>query len=278
MDPKPIKYDHSKHAALSAVLPFSYFSSPVYLDFFGFIREENGEQAICWHDPETNTYPRIFPPEDKTKLQNIIISRATQGDIDTIEKEKIPILEKTLAHHEYYYQTKTLLSNRGKMGQRIRQFKKENPNHKILSAYDPKKILSFYQKWKLAKPREDQSINFFAYHLNNLKKYITKEIYVEIKGELAGFAWGAKHPQNGCWVGLQLKAIYDFNGLSRLLHQERAKLFANEPFLTLGPESDNLGIKQFKEELGPSEIKEYFYIQTGTKSLPKITKTDTIFS
>lgn len=54
-------------------------------------------------------------------------------------------------------------------------------------------------------------------------------------------------------------------GLSRFLHSERAKLFANYAKFTLGTGAGDPGIESYKKELGPSREEEYFYLLTGGK-------------
>ena len=70
-----------------------------------------------------------------------------------------------------------------------------------------------------------------------------------VNDKLVGLAWGMEH-QSGNWMGLQLKANYKFKGLSRFLHHERSKLFADKKLFTLGTGAQDEGIIQFKRELG----------------------------
>lgn len=104
--------------------------------------------------------------------------------------------------------------------------------------------------------------------MDNLKKYQVKQVYVIVNKKLIGFAWGLKH-SSGNWIGLQLKVKYRYKGLSRFLHQERAKLFSRYELFTLGAGAQEPGIIQFKKELGPTEEREYFYVLTGKKKLNK---------
>jgi hypothetical protein len=108
----------------------------------------------------------------------------------------------------------------------------------------------------------DESGDSFLYCVSNLKKYKVKQLYVEVDGKLAGLAFAVEH-SSGNWVGLHLKVDYSYKGLSRFLHNERAKLFSDKKLFTLGTSGYDLGIAQFKSELGPSHVIHYSYVLTG---------------
>lgn len=98
----------------------------------------------------------------------------------------------------------------------------------------------------------------------HLDYYQIRQSYVEVDGELVGFAWGVEVPGRG-WVGLHLKVDYRFAGLSRFLHVERAKQFSGIDEFTLGTGAQVSGIEEYKRELHPSREVHYFYILTGER-------------
>jgi len=58
---------------------------------------------------------------------------------------------------------------------------------------------------------------------------------------------------------------YQYKGLSRFLHHERAKIFEQYAEFSLGTGVQDKGIDKYKEELSPSYKKAYSYLLTGDK-------------
>ncbi len=262
------KFDSNKHSDYIKDLPFSYFSAGVYLDFVGYTFERNGEHLIVWQDLVfPHDFPSVFLPQNKLNWLNTSTAFVTPEQIKSIEAENIEIKFTNPGGQEYFYKTEGLLNPKGKIGQRIRQFEKSY-KYKVLNSYPTEKIKEFFEFWK--GQREHNSLTFdegnehFLSLLDQLQKYPIKQVYVEIDDKLVGLAWGIKH-QSGNWVGLHLKVNYEYKGLSRFLHQERAKLFKDCELFTLGTGSHDPGITQFKEELGPFLVKDYSYVLTGNK-------------
>ncbi len=262
------KFNSQKHSEYIKDLPFSYFSSIPYLDFMAYSFERNNEHLIVWQDIiYPHDFPSIFLPRNKSNWVNVSVAFVMPEEIEKIKSEKIEIKFTNTVVQEYFYKTDTLLNPKGKLGQRIRQFEK-NYEYKIYNSYPLDKVNNFFEFWK--RQREHDSLTFeegekhFVFLLDKLDQYDIKQVYIEVGGNLVGLAWGVKH-QSGNWVGLHLKVNYEYKGLSRFLHQERAKLFKDYKLFTLGTGSHDSGITQFKEELGPSLIIDYQYVLTGDK-------------
>lgn len=258
------KFTLSKHTAIADKLPFSYFSAYICLDFSAQILVRNGEEIIVEQDMYyKHEFPALFLPQNPLNWERCSITFATDEDKKRIQENHSILIDK-VSGEEYFYKTDSLIHPVGSTLRRIEQFKK-NIFH-ISNLYPKEKILQFYDFWKSQKERLadtfDDSEQFFLFCLENLDTYDVKQVYVQIDGQLVGFAWGVKHQKDG-WVGLHLKVNYEVKGLSRFLHQERAKMFSDRELCTLGTGAHEAGISQFKEELGPVSIQKYSYILTG---------------
>lgn len=263
------KFNSQKHKKLLASLPFAYAATAIYLDFTAYTFKRNNEDLIVWQDLlYPNEFPCIFLPQKKSNWQFCSIALATYEDIKKIEKESIAISIKKLITEEYYYNTQKFLEPRGKLKNRIKQFEK-NYQYKISHRISKKKIVEFYNSWKKQRKHQsltfDESENFFYFCVKNLKKYDVQQVYVIVDNKLVGFAWGVAMPRHKGWVGLHLKVDYRYKGLSRFLHQQRAKLFSQYELFTLGTSAHDPGIQTYKNELGPDLIKQYYYLLTENK-------------
>ncbi|MCX6713815.1 MAG: hypothetical protein NTV48_01785 [Candidatus Vogelbacteria bacterium] len=238
----------------------------------GYILNRNDELILATQDIFYNhEFPAIFLPKKSSNWQEASITVTTEEDVKKLKKKGLEIIIQKSLGSEFFYKTKTLLNPVSDTKRRIEQFDK-NYQHKIYHSFSKDKIKDFYYKWKKQKKRKNDNFadaeSFFFFCLDNLKKYKIKQVYITVNDKLVGFAWGLKH-QSGNWVGLQLKAIYRFKGLSRFLHHQRAKLFADKDLFTLGTGAQEPGIIQFKKELGPFQEKNYYYVLTGKKKLRK---------
>ena len=261
------KFKSKIHRDYSKFLPFSYFSSYIYLDFAAFTFEIRGENEIVWQDLIfPHDFPSIFLPKHKEIWTNCSIALATKNDIENIKKEKIEILVKKPMGAEYFYKTKDFTQPQGALKNKINRFT-NNYKFRLKTKYNKNEVLKFYDFWKKQRKHEsltlDESEEFFQFCLSSLGKYGIRQVYVEVDDRLAGFAWGIKHRDN--WIGLHLKVDYQYKGLSRFLHSERAKLFSDTKEFTLGTGASDSGIESYKKELGPSREEEYFYLLTGGK-------------
>lgn len=261
------KFISEKYSELRQKMPFSYVSSMPYLDFCAYVFERNGEQLIVWQDLVCpNDFPSIFMPKNKKNWVHCSVAFATNEDIEAVRMENIEVLLVVPMGKEYYYNTKELLSSRGSFKNRVNKFE-SSYGYELRYTAEKKEIAEFYDFWKSQREHEsitfNESESFFNFCLDNLNKYDIKQVYVEIDGKLVGLAWGVEFAGSSNWVGLHLKVSYKFQGLSRFLHQERAKMFDDKKEFTLGTGARDKGIESYKQELGPARTQEYYYLLTG---------------
>lgn len=262
------KFLSSKHEELIGSLPFSYFSTNLYLDFSAYILERNGEQIIVWQDEiYPHEFPAIFLPRNKENWLHTSTTFVTLKDVEKLNNENIEIIINKPTGTEFFYNSADFINPTGELKTKINRFK-DNYAFEIKNKYSKDKILEFYNFWKDQRIHESitfgESEEFFMYCLDNLDKYNIKQVYVESEGKLIGLAFGMIHTKGG-WVGLHLKVDYSYKGLSRFLHHERSKLFSDRLEFTLGTDAHDVGIGNYKEELGPKHKEVYFYVLTGDK-------------
>lgn len=263
------KFASDRHSELQKGLPFSYFSTRPYLDFAAYTFERNGESLLVWQDTlYPNEFPCIFMPKKKENWVRCSTAFATQEDITNIKKGNIEILMSKPMGAEFFYATDEFVEPKGDLKNRVNKFRSSYV-YSLASESNKAKIIEFYNFWKSQKEHEsitfEESEEFFQFCLDNLNKYDIKQAYVEIDGRMAGLAWGIACENSDQWVGLHLKVDYQYKGLSRFLHHERARMFADRKEFSLGTGAHDKGIDKFKEELGPAYKKEYHYLLTGEK-------------
>jgi len=264
------KFDSRKHKYPSGNVPFSYMTLPLYWDFCAYTFERNGENLIVCQDIfYPHDFPSFFLPREKKNWERLTITFGTLADLEKIKSEKIKILARNSGGTEYYYRTADLLNPNKKIRNRISQFHRLYAS-KVLNVYPLEKIREFFYFWEGQRQRKEstftevESRDLFFFCLDNLQRYNIRQVYVEVGGRLVGLAWGVPFDDNH-WVGLHLKVDYSVKGLSRFLHQERAKLFSDFEEFTLGTGCFEKGIEQYKQELGPVIEIKYSYIATGDK-------------
>ncbi len=263
------KFDSKKYSDLANSLPFSYSSTDVYLDFSAQILERNGEKLIVQQDILfPNDFPSLFLPNKKENWINASILLATEEDKKKIKDEDLEILVEKKVGTEFFYNTTDFIDPKGDLKKKVNSFI-NNYSFEIKNNYSKDKILEFYNFWKNQREHEsitfESSEEFFIFCLENLDKYEIKQVYVEIDGKLVGFAWGINFRDG--WVGLHLKVNYEYKGLSRFLHFKRAELFKDAKIFSIGTGSHDIGIENYKKELGPIKIIEYSYLLTGQKNV-----------
>ncbi len=268
------KFDSAHHGHLLKELPFSYFTSAIYLDFYAYVFERNRESLVVQQDLlYPHDFPCLFLPKKKENWERCSVTFTTKQDRQRLLDEGIELRVQEKAGSEFYYQTKTLTDPSGQTKRDVELFVKRY-THRIVSECEPIIVRTFYEEWKSQKSSRDNllfdiSEAFFFFCLENLNRYAVRQVYIFADQKLVGLAWGVKHSE-GKWVGLHLKSLYAFKGIGRFLHHQRALLFATEPEMTLGTEAHESGIAKFKEELGPSERAEYEYVLTGERKKNQI--------
>lgn len=247
-------------------LPFAYCSTPIYLDFAAYTFERNGENLIVSQDlAYPHEFPSLFLPIQPKNWSCCSVTFATPQDVERVRAAGIPILIERLIGTEFYYKTQDFVAPTGSFRKKAQAFEnKYRP--RILPAYDPLAVDAFHERWRRQRGNRsfmfEDSEAYYHFCLSHLDAYPIKQVYVEVENRLVGFAWGIGHP-NGGWVGLHLNVDFAYQGLSRFLHHERAKLFAEVPEFTLGTGCGEEGIEAYKRELRPFRETEYFYILTG---------------
>ncbi|MDD2757990.1 MAG: hypothetical protein PHD72_01265 [Patescibacteria group bacterium] len=260
------KFNSSKHGHLTKDLPLSFLSLPVYLDFCAHILERNGEPIIVRQDAlYEHEFPSIFLPKNPQNWQRASMAMITKHDIEKIKAHSIEVGIETPTETEFFYNTNDFVNPRGKLKERINQFE-NNYDFVLKNTYSKDALATFFKTWEGQKECandwfEKESADFFFYCLENLEKYGIAQVYVEVENKLVGFAWGVKHLGNN-WAGLHMKVDYNYKGLSRFIHHERAKIFSGYDMFTLGTGCEDPGLIQFKKELKPVKEQEYFYVFT----------------
>ncbi len=264
------KFDSTRHGNLLNGLPFSYYTSAIHLDFYGYVFERNQESLIVWQDLLfPNDFPCLFLPKKKENWERCSMTFTTEQDRQRLVEEGVEIRVEAKTGTEFYYETNVLVNPSGHIKRDVELFTKRY-SYEVVSTCEPEKIRAFYEEWKAQKTNRENitfeiSEAFFFFCLENLDRYDVRQVYIFVEQKLVGLAWGVKHSEEN-WVGLHLKSLYAFKGLGHFLHHQRALLFSNEPNMTLGSEAHQPGIAQFKEELGPSKRVEYSYVLTGDKT------------
>ncbi len=241
------------------------------MDSWAYFFERNNEKLLLWQDSlYPNDFPCIFMPKEKENWLRSSVALATKEDIENVRKEGIEILVNKEAGSEFFYATDDFVNPTGHLKNRINKFK-ISYNYSIAYESTKEKIINFYNFWKSQREHEsftfDDSEYFFKFCLDNLEKYNIQQVYVEIEGKIVGLAWGMSTDNPHNWIGLHLKVDYQYKGLSRFLHHERAKMFKDSKEFSIGMGAGDKGISKYKEELGPVYKKEYRYIITGNRSL-----------
>lgn len=263
-----VKFDSKnlEHIMVAENLPIAYCSHPIYLDFNVYLLENNAELIPVVQDLyNKHTFPALFAPQHDKNLQYINITFTRNSDLQRIQNLGFEIIFSKLITSEYFYETSNLIKPRKKFRSRINQFNRLY-TFSINSEVLINDVIDFYNKWKRQKNRDGilfpESEELFMFILNNLDKYDVKQVYVKVDDEIVGLAWGVQYNKD-YWVGLELKVLYEYKGLSRFLHQQRALFFKDIPYFTIGTGAQDVGIDRFKKELGPFHIEEYFYVITG---------------
>ncbi len=256
------------HLAAMRKLPFAYMSSEFALVHGAHVIERSGELVIVSQDLVNNhEFPALFLPENEKNWEWLAVTFASDEDVEKLRASGNRVVIENPLSTEYYYKTDEFVNPSGSFKKKVNSFKNKH-EHKVLHEYDRDKIEEFYHLWaEQVKERtltfsESESIFFFL--LDRFEEFDVKQVYVEIDGKLAGMGWGIAHHSGG-WVGTQLKVDYQYRDLSRFLHHERAKLFADREDLTLGTDVFKEGVKQYKRELHPFEERRYTYVLTGEK-------------
>lgn len=261
------RFDPNRLDHLEAMkkLPFSYFSLQSYLEENAFVFERNGEIIVAVKNQEPPyELQSLFPPSLPANQHHIAIRLATQSDRDSLS-QKVQILFERQTITEFFYRTDDFVHPTGRLAKKIRIFRSRfHPT--VHSSYSKDAIMTFYRDWEQQRVRDVSTIGesdqSFLHFLDRLDNPEIKQVYIEIDGALAGFAWGIPH-WSGNWVGLHMKVSYQYQDLNRYLHHERSKLFQDSPLFSTGTSMFDVGVDQYKHNLGPAEERKYFFLLLG---------------
>jgi hypothetical protein len=243
-----------------------YCTNPFYLAFNGYYEKLNEEILLCERDElYRNEFPYINFPTRKENAVRAIATYCTEDDVNQLQKWNIPIKMKKEHGLEYYYKTEDFarLTN-ASFRKQVARFS-NHYNFKILHDYPKTKIISFIRKWAESQKTKNEFFNlgteYAIFCARKKEKIKGKWLFVEINNELAGY--NLSYPFNDqYWVGIHQKVDYEYKGLSRFLLHQRANLFPNIPFFTLGTEAHDEGVKNYKEELHPYRREKRYFIMT----------------
>lgn len=267
------KYFSEKDKTLLTDLPFKYESSQIYLDFAGYIIERNGESNLAVQDVlYPNDFPYLYLPKKRENWPHSIIQWVSSGELDEL-KSQVAIEKSFSSGREFYYRTKDFIDLNGGRWSRFRKdLHKFTKNYKytLHSSYPNDKVEHFIKNVWLAEQKDKtasfaESYDFFIFCLGNRQKYNIKTLYVEIGGELVGLAMGAPYnDSNDKWLALHIKVDYNYDGLSKFLYHERAKIFFDYDQFTSGATcAGDEGIEKFKNSLNPCRVEEMYYVITA---------------
>jgi hypothetical protein len=269
MEVRAEKFDHRIERHLDALkrLPFSYFSLPMYLDEHAYLVEHNCEDLIVVpNDDSPHVLQLLFVPHQQSNLAHTAIRFVTEAERRAFPCKTEILFEKQTVT-EFIFRTSDFVHPIGDLAKKIRSFVSKH-KYTVKHSYPRQEIERFYKAWKLQRDWDlswlEESERSFFFQLDRLDELNIKQVYVEVDGTLAGFAWGVSHP-SGNWVGLHMKVLYQYRDLSRFLHRERAKMFEGSEFFSLGTASAEEGMGRFKHELGPIEERKYFFLLLGDK-------------
>lgn len=265
------KFDSTNPDHISLALgemPFSWFSTPVFLDYCGYVIAGQVRPRITVHDRlYPNQFPCLFLPRDKQDWTRCLIVYAQEKDISALISAKVAILLRQPVGEEFFFHTGNFTHPTGSVRRMTRLFGARNA-HSVLSQAKPEKIKDFYRTWANQRPHEDsfafeEDWGFFEFCLNHLDRYNIKQCYVEIGNRLVGLAWGIAAPERNGWVLLQRKVCYDYKGLSRYILHKLACDFADFPVFATGTGCQDSGIIAHKKSLHPCRVVSYSYLITG---------------
>ncbi len=265
---EPFDRTNKNHIAAMRKLPFAFMSSEFALSHSAHVIERNGEYIPVSQDLiSPHEFPALYLPHKKKNWEYLAVTFATEKDVETLKKSGNRIVVENPISTEFFYSTDQFVNPTGSFRKKINSFKNKH-NFEVTNECDEAEVRKFYKFWKTQIKEKtltfDESESFFFFGLENLKAFGIKQVCVKIDGKLAGLAWGLDH-WSGNWVGMSLKVNRKYRDLSRFLHHERAKLFADRPTFTLGTDAFKKGIRQYKQELKPIEERKYTYILTGEK-------------
>ncbi len=250
-----------------------YGANPFWLATNATYEEKDGEPVLYVYDRIDQETYHLFAPQRKEHITLPFIEIASDEDILQLEKSGVHITKKHKIGTEYTYRAKDLIEMKGKPFAAFRKsvhYFQKNYDYRILPEYPEEKTIVFIRTWaatkdltnysKLAKGIFEWDLDDCIHYVSLTKKIPHKSIFVEIDGELAGFCMTCPSLP-ALFVGLQQKVNVRYKGLSRFLYHEKAKLYPETPFFTIGQAADTLGLERFKEEMHPARKIDVYFLK-----------------
>jgi len=240
----------------------SYFTSPFFLSNECYFERREGETVLFINDVIDKELRYLYLPKNISKPVEYNVQFAREEDIERLEALGVNIAEKVSYEGEYIYDCVKLSSAEGPemsgFRHSISHFKRHN-SYRIFYEYDPEQVRDFIRWWASTKdvsPYSKFARDVFEWDLSLCLQYPyfsifpQRNIFVEIDGKLAGFAF--THPlMSNMFVGLMQKVNIKYRGLSHFIYSEKAKLHPGIPYFTIGTACASPGLGAFKDAMRP---------------------------
>lgn len=244
-------------------------ANPFFLASDCFWEECDDELILSLYDPVAKATVQLFVPQKKENAKMNQIEIATVDDVLRLNEIGVDVKEKFSIGSEYVYRTGDFVALKSRsLRKAVNRFKRDN-RFELSYEYDAKEVLAFIDRWAESKDisaYSDIARQVFLWDLKNCRQYASligkipsKNIFVEIDGTLAGFAMTCQ-VFDGVFVALQQKVDVRYDGLSRFLYHEKAKLYPGAEFFTTGISGYTPSLSAFKEELNPSKKIDLYFL------------------
>ena len=252
-------------------------TNPFYLTTSCFLEERNGEEIIFDKDVTDGEIKPLFLPKKEENIAGASISYAFEEDIKLLEEKNFEIKSKEFFGDEYIYKTEGCVLLEGPRFKSyrniIKKFKKTY-DYKVFEDYPKEKIIRFLKIWSAQKNIDklsESSKNNFRIELgldilwiDLFDKIPNKRIFIEIEGELAGFAVFLKLHEN-LWISLIQKANFKYDGLTKFLIHSQAIEMKEIEFFSTGNPGDDENLTYFKESMHPVRKIPTYVLEIGKK-------------
>ncbi len=250
----------------------SYFSNPFWL-IENCLYEKQGDEYLIYIDysVEEQIYLEFMPPNSNFKPTHDILF-GWHEDVETLRKNGVSIKEKIFLGPEYVYECERLITAEGGEFKKFRQnlnYFKNHYSYSILNEYDPEKVKIFIKNWANRKDLSGYSEigkKTFWWDVEACLNYPNhtnlpqRNIYVEIDGKLAGFAFTCPLTKN-MFAGVMQKVDIQYRGLANFLYQEKSKLYPEIPCFTIGTAEAAPGLERYKDSLRPAKKIDTFILK-----------------
>ncbi|KKW19923.1 MAG: hypothetical protein UY63_C0004G0008 [Parcubacteria group bacterium GW2011_GWA2_51_10] len=250
----------------------AYFTSPFLLAAHGYYEQMNGKLIVYYLDTSDKEMRFLYAPSKIGKEDARGVQFAREIDIKTFEENGITIKEKIPYGPEYFYDCEKLSKSATPDLRKFRQnanYFRHHYSYTIKNQYEPEFVAEFIRNWASTKDLTNYSEfakGVFIDDLNACLQYLEftslpqRNIFVEVDGKLAGFAY--THPlTENLFVGLMQKVNIKYRGLSPFIYQEKARLYPGVPYFTIGCPCGVPGLLAFKDSMRPAKLIETYLLK-----------------